>query len=410
MIGGLHMGYRDWGQLGIAPVELNRGCAPNPTPCGHLPSPLLQTSCLLDFRLLWLCERKFPIGGAMGTIDPDAPVSSKTQLRGALAAGAYHGVTLLDVLRGWVRGVFVEASRVGLHSYIADAIGAPNSVATKKRGQGEARCSREASHEDSTEDSKTSRRKWSHAEDVALVNDMVEMVTSGMYKCDNDFKPAYLNHLEEALKITCPNSGIKARPHIESRQKSLKKEWFIVNDMMCCIRHGTSRFDFDSTSNMVTAPDDVWEDYLKDVTRGAESTRSNRAREHGGDKSEAVADVDLSEIDTWREPRFAANQDAFEDINDVHDSNSTSEPLAAPTEEFDATPTSSRTRTTMTDASGNQAKKNRKVSNDVYIVHKLTDVERAIYGSKIMGRVELMEAFMTLQPESKLLWLHAMFN
>ncbi|KAK9162549.1 hypothetical protein Syun_003451 [Stephania yunnanensis] len=43
-------------------------------------------------------------------------------------------------------------------------------------------------------------------------------------------------------------------------------------------------------------------------------------------------------------------------------------------------------------------------------VHELTHVERAIYGSKIMGRVELMAAFMTLQPESRLPWLHAMFN
>ncbi|KAK9107711.1 hypothetical protein Syun_023722 [Stephania yunnanensis] len=173
-------------------------------------------------------------------------------------------------------------------------------------GQGKARCSREASHEDSAEDPKTSRRKWSHAEDVALVNAMVEMVAS----------------------------------------------------------------------------------------------------ELPGSKDARVP------------------QDAFEDINDVHDSSST------------------------TDGSGNQAKKKRKVSNDVYIgdqmvaaaqimaneiskvtsaihvehdlrdsfinamaeVYELTDLERAIYGSKIVGRVELMAAFMTLQPESRLPWLHAMFN
>ncbi|KAK9151230.1 hypothetical protein Syun_009539 [Stephania yunnanensis] len=226
------------------------------------------------------------------------------------------------------------------------------------------------------------------------------MVASGVYKCDNGFKPGYLNHLEEALKITCSNSGIKARPHIESRQKSSKKDWFIVNDMICGIRHGTSGFGFDSTSNMVTAPDDVWEDYLRNYP----------------------------EARPWR-------------LN-------TSEPLTTPTEEFDATPISSRTRITTDDGLGNEAKKKRKVSNDVYIgdqmvaaaqivanefskvtsairvkhdlrdsfinvmaeVHELKDVERTIYGSKIMGRVELMAAFMTLQPESRLLWLHAMFN
>ncbi|KAK9113850.1 hypothetical protein Syun_020647 [Stephania yunnanensis] len=92
---------------------------------------------------------------------------------------------------------------------------------------------------------------------------------------------------------------------------------------------------FDSNSNMVTAPDDVWEDYLKNDRATGEDAR--------------------------------APEDVFEDINDVHDSSSTSEPLAAPTEEFDVTPTSSRTRTITADASGNQAKKKRKVSNDVYI-------------------------------------------
>ncbi|KAK9098047.1 hypothetical protein Syun_025092 [Stephania yunnanensis] len=260
-------------------------------------------------------------------------------------------------------------------------------------GQGKGRCSREDSHEDSANNSKTSRRKWSHAEDVALVNAMVEMVASGVYKYDNGFKPGYLTKVEEALKTTCPNSGIKARPHIESRLKSLKKDWFIVNDIICGIRHGTSGFGFDSTSNMVTAPEDNY-----------------------------------PEARPWR-------------LN-------TSEPLTGPIEEFDATPTSSRTRATAADGRGNEAKKKRKVSNDVYIgdqmvaaaqivaneisnvtsvirvehdlresfinamaeVHELTDVERAIYGSKIMGRVELMAAFMTLQPESRLPWLHAMFN
>ncbi|KAK9121600.1 hypothetical protein Syun_019217 [Stephania yunnanensis] len=240
-------------------------------------------------------------------------------------------------------------------------------ASTKKRGQGKGMCSREDSYEDSADNSKTSRRKWSH---VALVNVMVEMVASGVYKCDNGFKPGYLTKVEEALKTTCPNSGIKARPHIEFRLKS-------------------------ATGEDARAP-----------------------------------------------------EDAFEDVNDVHDSSSTSEPLTVPTEEFDATPTSSRMRTTTADGHGNEAKKKRKVSNDVYIsdqmvaaaqivaneiskvtfairvehdlrdsfinamaeVHELTDVERVIYGSKIMGRVELMAEFMTLQPESRLPWLHAMFN
>ncbi|KAK9087068.1 hypothetical protein Syun_029462 [Stephania yunnanensis] len=146
-------------------------------------------------------------------------------------------------------------------------------AATKKRGQGKGRCSREASHEDSADNSKTSRRKWIHEEDVALVNAMVEMVAK----------------YPEARPLR-----LKSFPHYEN----------------CCIIFRNDR----ATGEDARAP-----------------------------------------------------EDAFEDINDVHDSSSTSEPLTAPTEEFDATPTSSRTRTTTADGSGNQAKKKRKVSNDVYI-------------------------------------------
>ncbi|KAK9162512.1 hypothetical protein Syun_003414 [Stephania yunnanensis] len=308
-----------------------------------------------------------------------------------------------------------------------------------------AECSREDSHGDSADNSKTSRRKWSHAEDVALVNVMVEMVASGVYKCDDGFKPGYSTKVEEALNTTCPNSGIKARPHIESRLKSLKKDWFIVNDMICDIRHGTSGFGFYSTSNMVTAPEDVWEDYLKyHWLRNYPKARPWRLKSFPHYENYCI--IFRNDRATGEEAR--APDDAFEDVNDVHDSSSTSEPLTVPIEEFDATPTSSRTRTTTADGRGNEAKKKRKVSNDVYIgdqmvaaaqivaneiskvtsairvehdlresfinamaeVHELTDVERAIYGSKIMGRVELMAAFMTLQPESRLPWLHAMFN
>ncbi|KAK9098579.1 hypothetical protein Syun_025624 [Stephania yunnanensis] len=305
-------------------------------------------------------------------------------------------------------------------------------ASTKKRGQGKGRCSREDSHEDSADNSKTSGHKWSHAEDVALVNAMVEMVASGVYKCDNGFKPDYLTKVEEALKTTCPNSGIKARPHIESRLKSLNKDWFIVNDVICGIRHGTSGFGFDSTSNMVTAPEDVWEYY----PRNYPEARPWRLKSFPHYENCCI--IFRNDRATGEEAR--APENAFEDVNDVHDSSSTSEPLTVPTEEFDATPTSSRMRTTTADGRGNEAKKMRKVSNDVYIgeqmvaaaqivaneiskvtsairvehdlrdsfinamaeVHELTDVERAIYGSKIMGCVELMAAFMTLQPESRL--------
>ncbi|KAK9082436.1 hypothetical protein Syun_031178 [Stephania yunnanensis] len=166
-------------------------------------------------------------------------------------------------------------------------------------------------------------------------------------------------NVKEALKTTCPNSEIKARPHIESRLKSLKKDWFIVNDMICDIRHGISGFGFDSTSNMVTAPEDVWEDYPRNYPK-AKPWRLKSFPDY--ENCYIIFGNDRATSDDARAP-----EDAFEDVNDVHDSSNTSEPLTVPTEEFDATPTSSRTRTTTADGRGNEAKKKRKVSNDVYI-------------------------------------------
>ncbi|KAK9116240.1 hypothetical protein Sjap_015187 [Stephania japonica] len=83
-----------------------------------------------------------------------------------------------------------------------------------------------------------------------------------VYRGDNGFKPRYLTHLEEALKTSCLASKIKARPHIKSCIKTLKRDWFIVNDMIHGVNHSSSGFGFNSTSNMVVAEDDVWDDYL----------------------------------------------------------------------------------------------------------------------------------------------------
>ncbi|KAK9112262.1 hypothetical protein Scep_019781 [Stephania cephalantha] len=132
-----------------------------------------------------------------------------------------------------------------------------SSLAARK-GKGKANMPREPG-----EETKVYRHAWTHTEKATLVHAMYEMVGLGVYKCDNGFKPGYLNHLEEMLKISCPTSGIKAKPHIESKVKVMKKHWSIVNDMNLGIKHGSSGFGFDSNTKKVTAPLDLWDEYLK---------------------------------------------------------------------------------------------------------------------------------------------------
>ncbi|KAK9106902.1 hypothetical protein Syun_022913 [Stephania yunnanensis] len=112
------------------------------------------------------------------------------------------------------------------------------------------------SQDESGDEVKASRRKRVHAEDVALINALFEMMNNGACKSKNGFKSGYLTHLEQAIMDVCPSSGIKAKLHIESHLKILK-EWFIMNDMILDIKHGSSGFGFDAISNMIVSSNDV---------------------------------------------------------------------------------------------------------------------------------------------------------
>ncbi|XP_076891041.1 uncharacterized protein At2g29880-like [Bidens hawaiensis] len=106
---------------------------------------------------------------------------------------------------------------------------------------------------------------WTSIEDAKLVEALVNMVNAGGFKSDNGFKPGYLLHLEQSLKESLPESGILGKPdvtkpHIESRIKTLKKDWQIVFDML----NATSGFGYDKEKNCVTTNvPGVWESYLE---------------------------------------------------------------------------------------------------------------------------------------------------
>ncbi|XP_007036788.2 PREDICTED: uncharacterized protein At2g29880 [Theobroma cacao] len=62
------------------------------------------------------------------------------------------------------------------------------------------------------------------------------------------------------LATKLPDANLKAKPHIESRIKTLKKEWAIIYDMVQGTH--TSGFGWDDQRNMVVADDPVWEAYI----------------------------------------------------------------------------------------------------------------------------------------------------
>ena len=89
---------------------------------------------------------------------------------------------------------------------------------------------------------------------------MVELHNIGAYNADCGFRTGYLQELERMLLIKIPNGGIKAKPHIESRIRTLKKDWSIVYDMV--YGRNTSGFGWDPIRKMVTAEKDVWDAYI----------------------------------------------------------------------------------------------------------------------------------------------------
>ncbi|KAJ9678012.1 hypothetical protein PVL29_022789 [Vitis rotundifolia] len=103
------------------------------------------------------------------------------------------------------------------------------------------------------------KRVWTPSEDEKLVECFVELCVSGKIKCDSGFKPGAFLQVEKMLEEKLPNSGLKASPHIESRVKTLKKQFNAIMDMLT---HG-SGFSWDNAEKMVLCDQDVFEGWVK---------------------------------------------------------------------------------------------------------------------------------------------------
>nr|KAJ0219386.1 hypothetical protein LSAT_V11C300155610 [Lactuca sativa] len=111
------------------------------------------------------------------------------------------------------------------------------------------------------EKSRNYRTSTTH-ENAKLVEAMLNVVNAGGFKAVNGFKSGYLQHLGQALKDSLPNVGILAKPHIESRIRTMKKEWQVVYDMIT--GNNTSGFGYDSVNRCETVESPVvWDSYVK---------------------------------------------------------------------------------------------------------------------------------------------------
>ncbi|XP_016726246.2 uncharacterized protein At2g29880 isoform X1 [Gossypium hirsutum] len=97
---------------------------------------------------------------------------------------------------------------------------------------------------------------------------MVDLHNAGTFNADTGFKAGYLNELEKMIEKVLPNAMLKAKPNLESRIRTLKRDWSIVYDML--IGKNNSGFGWDEHKQPVVAEDAVWNSYISSHKEAAQ--------------------------------------------------------------------------------------------------------------------------------------------
>ncbi|XP_017186166.2 uncharacterized protein [Malus domestica] len=109
------------------------------------------------------------------------------------------------------------------------------------------------------QESKGRRRKWEAFEEEALLS-VLEDFVARRQRCDTGaFKQGTLIEVAKVVNVLCPNSNIKATPHIESKLKKWKKTYSLVLDMI-----NTSGFAWNDVKKCIEVDShDTWQTYVQ---------------------------------------------------------------------------------------------------------------------------------------------------
>ena len=89
---------------------------------------------------------------------------------------------------------------------------------------------------------------------------MVDLHNVGTFKANTGFKAGYIGELQRMLQKILPHVNIEAKPNLQSRIRTLKKDWTIIYDMIT--GKDTSGFGWDNHRRLVVTEDLVWESYI----------------------------------------------------------------------------------------------------------------------------------------------------
>ncbi|MBA0635684.1 hypothetical protein Godav_025942 [Gossypium davidsonii] len=133
---------------------------------------------------------------------------------------------------------------------------------------------------------------------------MVDMHNVRTFNADTRFKAGYLNELEKMLEKALPHAMLKAKPNLESKIRTLKRDWVIVYDSHKepgQFRHCS--FPYYDQLTIIYAKDqatrkdaqtttDIIEEI--DVEEVATNTHKERDDFHGCETNASLDDMDLS--------------------------------------------------------------------------------------------------------------------
>ncbi|PPD77792.1 hypothetical protein GOBAR_DD25283 [Gossypium barbadense] len=143
----------------------------------------------------------------------------------------------------------------------------------------------------SSQNSRGTKRKWVPEEDVALVACMVDLHNVGTFNADTGFRAGYLNELEKILEKVLPNAMLKAKPNLESRIRTLKRDWSIVYDMLS--GKSNSGFGWDEHRQLVVAEDAVWNSYINSHKEADQATGKDAQT-----TTDIIEEIDVEDVAT----------------------------------------------------------------------------------------------------------------